>query len=96
MEDDKVVGYAGMWHVVTEGHITNIAVHKDYRGKGVGQALVKGLIDIAKEKEMIGVTLEVRPSNETALHIYSKIKKFKAFDKNLLTNYSIVRKLYTS
>lgn len=47
-----------MWHVVTEGHITNIAVHKDYRGKGVGQALVKGLIDIAKEKEMIGVTLE--------------------------------------
>ena len=72
MEDDKVVGYAGMWHVVTEGHITNIAVHKDYRGKGVGQALVKGLIDIAKEKEMIGVTLEGRPSNETALHIYKK------------------------
>ncbi|MGN1318934.1 MAG: ribosomal protein S18-alanine N-acetyltransferase, partial [Lachnospirales bacterium] len=68
--DNKVVGYGGMWHVVTEGHITNIAVHKDYRNKGIGDSLVKKLIEIAYEKEMIGLTLEVRPSNEAALKLY--------------------------
>lgn len=68
--DDKVVGYAGMWHVVTEGHITNIAVHKDYRKQGIGDKLVKKLIETAEEKEMIGLTLEVRPSNEAAMRLY--------------------------
>lgn len=70
-QDNKVIGYAGMWHVVTEGHITNIAVHKDYRNMGIGDALVKRLIDIANEKKMIGITLEVRPSNKAALKLYS-------------------------
>lgn len=66
----KVVGYGGMWHVVTEGHITNIAVHKDYRQQGIGDSIVKELIKIADEKEMIGLTLEVRKSNEPALMLY--------------------------
>ena len=72
IEGNKVVGYGGMWHVVTEGHITNIAVHKDYRKRGIGNAIVKRLVDIAIEKEMIGLTLEVRPSNEAALAVYKK------------------------
>lgn len=74
--DDKIVGYAGMWHVVTEGHITNIAVHKDYRKQGIGDKLVKKLIETAEEKEMIGLTLEVRPSNEAAMRLY-KNNSFK-------------------
>lgn len=68
--DNKVVGYGGMWHVVTEGHITNIAVHKDYRKKGVGDKIVKKMVEIAEDKEMIGLTLEVRTSNEAALKLY--------------------------
>lgn len=68
--DDNVVGYAGMWHIVNEGHITNIAVSKDYRQRGIGDALVKGLVDIANQREMIGLTLEVRPSNEAAMKLY--------------------------
>jgi ribosomal-protein-alanine acetyltransferase len=68
--DNKVVGYGGMWHVVTEGHITNIAVHKDYRKKGIGDKIVKKMIEIAEDKEMIGLTLEVRTSNEAALKLY--------------------------
>lgn len=71
-ENDKVVGYGGMWHVVNEGHVTNIAVHKDYRRKGIGNIIVNKLIEIAEEKEMIGLTLEVRKSNVPALELYRK------------------------
>ena len=63
----KIVGYAGMWHVITEGHITNVAVLEDYRKQGIGDALMEQL-----EKEMIGITLEVRISNAPAQHLYHK------------------------
>ncbi len=72
IENNKVLGYGGMWHVVNEGHITNIAVHKDYRRKGIGQAIIEKLVEIAEEKEMIGLTLEVRKSNTPALELYKK------------------------
>ena len=70
--NNEVVGYGGMWHVITEGHITNIAVKKEYRQKGIGSKIINSLINIAKEKEMIGITLEVRVSNKNALSIYKK------------------------
>ena len=41
----KVVGYGGVWLIMDEAHITNIAVHPKYRGKGIGEKLVKGLIE---------------------------------------------------
>ena len=70
--DGKIAGYGGMWHVVTEGHITNIAVSPDYRRMGVGSAIVDALMNTAEEKEMLGVTLEVRVSNEAAIKLYKK------------------------
>lgn len=72
VEDGKVIGYAGMWHVITEGHITNVAVLEEYRGRGVGDALMQRLEDVAMEKEMVGITLEVRMSNAPAQHLYHK------------------------
>lgn len=48
----KIVGYAGMWHVITEGHITNVAVLEDYRKQGIGDALMAQLEQVAMEKEM--------------------------------------------
>lgn len=68
----KIVGYAGMWHVITEGHITNVAVLEDYRKQGIGDALMAQLEQVAMEKEMIGITLEVRISNAPAQHLYHK------------------------
>ena len=70
--DGNVVGYAGMWHVVTEGHITNVAVLEEYRKKGVADALMREMIDIAKQKQMIGITLEVRVGNLPAQKLYTK------------------------
>lgn len=71
-DDGKVAGYAGLWHVVTEGHITNIAVRPDKRRQGVGAMLLEKLIDTAYEREMIGMTLEVRVNNYDAQRLYSK------------------------
>ena len=70
--DGKLVGYAGMWHVITEGHITNVAVLEEARGKGIGSMLMEKLIEVGMEKEMIGITLEVRKSNKTAQSLYRK------------------------
>jgi len=83
LEGEKVVGYAGMWHVVTEGHITNIAVDVNYRKKGIGDMLLTELVKIAINKEMIGITLEVRISNIAAQKLYFKHQfKVEGFRKN--------------
>lgn len=71
-EDEKVIGYAGMWHVADEGDITNIAVDSDYRRCGVGSALLHELIHYAKENDYVLLTLEVRKSNAAAKALYEK------------------------
>ncbi|AIS51734.1 putative ribosomal-protein-alanine acetyltransferase RimI [Thermoanaerobacter kivui] len=70
--DNKIVGYGGFWVVVDEGHITNIAVHPQYRSKGIGSKIMEGLIDIAKKNGISAMTLEVRESNIVAQHLYAK------------------------
>ncbi len=71
--DGVVCGYAGMWHIVNEGHITNIAVKREYRNRGIGRELLKSLFIIAEEREMIGLSLEVRISNITAQRLYTSL-----------------------
>lgn len=68
----KAVGYAGMWQVCDEGHITNIAVHPEFRNSGVGSVLMKTLLAIARERGIIALTLEVRRSNHSAQALYRK------------------------
>lgn len=69
--NNKTVGYAGMWKVLEEGHITNIAVHPDLRGRKIGTGLVDVLINIAKDAKIEKLTLEVRQSNIPAQNLYS-------------------------
>ena len=68
----KVVGYAGMWCVCDEGHITNIAVHPEFRGNGIGTRLIESLIEAAKKEGVSSMTLEVRKSNLVAQRLYRK------------------------
>lgn len=70
--DKKIVGYGGIWIIIDEGHITNIAVDKNYRGKGIGKLLIEGLIDVCREKNAKAITLEVRQSNEIAKSLYKQ------------------------
>ena len=72
MYKDCIVGYCGMWHVVNEGHITNIAVSQGYRRLGIGDMLLDALVCEAHKRQMIGLTLEVRVGNECAMSLYNK------------------------
>ncbi len=68
----RVVGYAGMWLLCDEAHITNIAVHPAYRGRKIGDLLLTHLERRAAQRGMKSMTLEVRPSNPVAQALYSK------------------------
>ena len=67
----KVVAFGGLWKVLDEAHITNIAVHPEYRGKKLGNMIVEALIEKAREIDIAEMTLEVRASNETAKNLYA-------------------------
>ena len=67
-----IVGYAGMWLMVDEAHITTIAVRADWRGRGLGELLLASLIEEATALRAHRVTLEVRVSNDTAQRLYRK------------------------
>ena len=66
----RVLAYAGMWFVLDEAHICNVAVHPDFRGKGYGMQIFTALIQLAMENSMSLKTLEVRRSNEIAQNLY--------------------------
>lgn len=70
--DGLVVGYGGIWLIIDEGHVTNIAVDEKYRGKGIGSKILEGLIQLCADRNMIAMTLEVRKSNEVAQALYKK------------------------
>lgn len=70
---DTIVGYGGMWFIIDEAHITNIAVHPDYRQRKIGEMIVEGMLRTAKESGIISLTLEVRVSNTPAINLYRKL-----------------------
>jgi len=70
---EEVIGYCGMWVIVDEAHITNLAVRRDLRNKKVGYSLMKEMMRRAVKKGVKKMTLEVRPSNLAARHLYEKL-----------------------
>lgn len=70
--DDKIIGYIGMWFVMDECHIMNVAVHSKYRRKKVASMLVNKMLELCKEHETRVAILEVRANNFSAQSLYSK------------------------
>jgi len=69
---DEIIGYAGMWIIIDEAHITNIAILTPYRGIGLGKKLI---YEIQRTAQFLGaqkMTLEVRVSNMRAQSLYRK------------------------
>ncbi len=71
-DDEKVIGFIGLWFIMDECHITNIAVSKEYRNKHVATMLVEEMFKCCKEHESVYVLLEVRSSNIAAKELYKK------------------------
>ena len=71
--ENRVVGYIGSIFVCDEMNITNVAVLSDMRRKGIGENLIKTLIQQAKQKNIKEIFLEVRESNFSAQALYNKL-----------------------
>ena len=69
---DYITGFVGMWIMVDEVHIINIAVRESQRGKGIGELLLISSIEMATQLRASLVTLEVRASNTVAQNLYTK------------------------
>lgn len=82
--NNQVAGYAILWLGVGEGHLTNIAVAKNYQRKSIAQKLLSFILQFASESGLTQVILEVRPSNEAAIALY---QKFGFIDLAIRKNY---------
>ncbi|MFB4166041.1 ribosomal protein S18-alanine N-acetyltransferase [Alteribacillus sp. JSM 102045] len=71
--DKEVIGYCGVWIIIDEAHITNIAVHSSYRGKKMGETLLVNALEMASAYGAKTMSLEVRVSNQTAQSLYKKL-----------------------
>ena len=73
MEGEQVAGYIGSQTVMDESDMMNVAVHPDFRRKGIAEALVNALVEALKSKGSRCLTLEVRASNVPAITLYGKL-----------------------
>ena len=73
VENDQVVGYIGSQTSIDETDVMNVAVHPDWRRRGIAQMLIDHLIAELKNRGSHSLTLEVRASNAPAIGLYEKI-----------------------
>jgi len=73
LDAGRVVGYGGMWLIMDEAHVTNIAIHPQYRRRGLGELLLRCLMTRAYVRGARRMTLEVRRSNHIAQRLYEKL-----------------------
>lgn len=71
--NSNIAGYIGMYLSFDEGDITNVAVSPAHRKKGYGEALVSKAKELAREKQLEMILLEVRVSNAPAISLYKKM-----------------------
>ena len=70
--EDFVIGYGGMWLIMDEMHITNVALATDFRGKGYSKVLISAMIRFGQDKKFNHMTLEVREGNSVAIALYEQ------------------------
>lgn len=84
INNNGVVGFAGMHKILDEGHIMNMAVIEGFRGKGIGSLLMESLICEAQKEKITKMTLEVASRNTVAISLY---EKFGFIKKGIRVNY---------
>lgn len=68
---ERVCGYVGIWKILDEGHITNVAVSPDFRRKHIASGLLDVLVETCCQAGIEHFTLEVRAGNEAAKRLYA-------------------------
>ncbi len=71
--ENQVIGYCGLWVIMDDAQITNIAVHPKFRGQKIGEALLRFAIQLSREMNAKKLSLEVRISNHIAQSLYKKV-----------------------
>ncbi len=71
-EPDIAIGYIGLYIVLDNADITNIAVHKDFRRRSIASSLISRVIDFCRDKGVSKIALEVRSENTAARNLYEK------------------------
>jgi [ribosomal protein S18]-alanine N-acetyltransferase len=69
---ERVVGFAGVWLMGDEAHITTFGVHPEWRRQGVGSRLMLRLLELSLELRAMRMTLEVRVGNVAAQELYRR------------------------
>ncbi|NMA93335.1 MAG: ribosomal protein S18-alanine N-acetyltransferase [Clostridiales bacterium] len=72
VEGEEILGYAMIWFVPPEGEICNLAVHPDFRRRGLASLLMEAILCESAERGVDKLSLEVRESNAEAQALYSK------------------------
>ena len=70
--NDEVIGYYSFQKIFDEGYINNLAIKKEYQGKGYGKMLFEDLLERAQKFEVKTLTLEVEDDNTRAINLYKK------------------------
>ncbi len=72
-EDGELLGGCGVLLIVGEGNITNVVIKPEARNRGIGTGLLQYLIEEGYREGLNAFTLEVRVSNQAAIHVYEKV-----------------------
>lgn len=96
--DGKILGYYDLWITYEQAQIATFGVAKEVQGQGYGQYLLEHMIQIAEENGCEYLSLEVRVSNEVAIHLYEKngfltVNIRKHYYKNYEDAYYMVKAL---
>jgi ribosomal-protein-alanine N-acetyltransferase len=71
-DPETIIGCGCFWAIVEEAHITLLAIHPDYQGRGLGKLLLFKLLEKAVQRQLERATLEVRVSNSVAIALYER------------------------
>lgn len=72
IQDNEIVGFAGIWKAIDDMHITNIVTKISKRHLGIASMLLEKLIEVSKEEKVDSLTLEVNENNTYAIRLYEK------------------------
>lgn len=73
LHQSKIVGYVDFWQVADQWELVSVAVHPQYRGLGIGRALLNKMFSLAKRKKAKNIFLDVRVGNEAAKKLYASL-----------------------